>query len=57
MTIEVSSDVLAKNVYLFSDNVFFDDNYFDLLPNEKKKITIRGKVTKPIKIVTLFDIK
>ncbi len=56
-TIEVTSDVLAKNVYLFSDTVFFKDNYFDLLPNEKKKITIKGKVSSLIKVVSLFDIK
>ena len=55
LTIEVSSDVLAKNVYLFSDeNIFFSDNYFDVLPNEKVII----KLSKPVKNVvvkSLFD--
>ena len=54
-TIEITTDVLAKNVFLSTENeTFFDDNYFDLLPNEKKTI----KLSKPfsaIKIKTLFD--
>lgn len=55
VTIEVSSDVLAKNVYLSSnENTFFSDNYFDVLPNEKVII----KLSKPIKnivVKSLFD--
>lgn len=55
ITIEISSDVLAKNVYLFSDeNTFFSDNYFDVLPNEKVIV----KLSKPVKNVvvkSLFD--
>ena len=55
LTIEVSSDVLAKNVYLSSDeNTFFSDNYFDVLPNEKVIV----KLAKPVKNVvvkSLFD--
>jgi beta-mannosidase len=55
-TIEVSSDVLAKNVYLSSDeNIFFSDNYFDVLPNEKVIV----KLSKPVKNVvvkSLYDI-
>ncbi len=40
LTIELTSDVLAKNVFLSSEEgVFFSDNYFDLLPNEKKENT------------------
>jgi beta-mannosidase len=54
-TIEITTDFLAKNVFLSTENeTFFDDNYFDLLPNEKKII----KLSKPfsaIKIKTLFD--
>jgi beta-mannosidase len=54
-TIEITTDVLAKNVFLSTENeTLFDDNYFDLLPNEKKTI----KLSKPfsaIKIKTLFD--
>jgi beta-mannosidase len=54
-TIEISSDVLAKNVFLFSENeVFFEDNYFDLLPNEKRIIKL-SKPVQNIKIKSLFD--
>ncbi len=55
LTYEVVSDVLAKNVYLSSEqDTFFSDNYFDILPN--KKVVI--KMTKPVKgvnIKSLFD--
>jgi beta-mannosidase len=46
--IEISSDKLAKNVFLRTDNKLyqFEENYFDLLPNEKKIIQITGKYTK-----------
>ena len=53
--IEISSDVLAKNVFLSSENeTFFEDNYFNLLPNEKRVI----KLSKPVqnmKIKSLYD--
>ena len=55
LTYEVSSDVLAKNVFLFSDETtHFSDNYFDLFPSERKVI----QLTKPvenIELKTLFD--
>ena len=55
LTIEVSTDVLAKNVFLSSSNeVFFADNYFDLLPNEKRIIKL-SKITKNLKVISLFD--
>jgi beta-mannosidase len=60
-TIEITSDKLAKNVLLSSESeqVLFDDNYFDLLPNEKKIVKVSDKVnqyTKPkIEIKSLFD--
>ncbi len=60
-TIEITSDKLAKNVFLSSESeqVLFDDNYFDLLPNEKKIVKLSDKVnqyTKPkIEIKSLFD--
>ena len=46
--IEISSDKLAKNVYLRTDNKSyqFEENYFDLLPNEKKIIQVFGKYSK-----------
>ena len=60
-TIEITSDKLAKNVFLSSESeqVLFDDNYFDLLPNEKKIVKLSDKVnqyTRPkIEIKSLFD--
>lgn len=55
LTIEISSDVLAKDVFLFSENeVFFEDNYFDLLPNEKRIIKL-SKPVQNIKVKSLFD--
>lgn len=55
VTIEISSDVLAKDVFLSSENqVFFGDNYFDLLPNEKRVIKL-SKAAKEIKVKSLFD--
>ena len=54
-TIEISSDVLAKNVFLSSENdTFFEDNYFDLLPNEKRVIKL-SKPVQNIKIKSLLD--
>ncbi len=46
--IEISSDKLAKNVFLRTDNKSykFEDNYFDLLPNEPKIIQVSGKYSK-----------
>jgi beta-mannosidase len=42
--IEISTDVLAKNVYLMGDT-HFSDNFFDLLPKTSKRI----KLSKPLK--------
>ncbi len=53
-TIEVSTDILAKDVFLYDSNVHFDDNYFNLLPNTKKIIKL-SKPAKNIVIKTLFD--
>ena len=54
-TIEISTDVLAKNVFLSDENeAFFSDNYFDILPNEKRIIKI-SKPVKEIKVMSLFD--
>ena len=55
LTIEVTSDVLAKNVYLSAkEETFFSDNYFDVLPGEKVIITF-SKPVGDIKVKTLFD--
>lgn len=56
LTLEVSSKVLAKNVFLSADApVHFSDNYFDLLPNEKKIIKLSKKVSN-IRVKSLFDV-
>lgn len=55
LTYEVSSDVLAKNVYLSSEQeTFFSDNYFDILPNQKIEIKLSKPVQK-IEVKSLFD--
>jgi beta-mannosidase len=55
LTFEISSDVLAKDVFLSSENeVFFEDNYFDLFPNEKRIIKL-SKPVQNIKVKSLFD--
>lgn len=51
--IEVSTDVLAKDVYLIG-NPHFSDNFFDLLPKTTKKI----KLSKPLEkaeVLSLWD--
>jgi beta-mannosidase len=60
-TIELSADKFAKSVWLFlsgTDNAF-SDNYFDLLPGEKKLIGVKTKdlrgAIKTIRIKTLMD--
>ncbi|MES2865091.1 MAG: glycoside hydrolase family 2 protein, partial [Bacteroidota bacterium] len=53
-TIEVSTDTLTKNVFLFQEDTFFSDNYFDLLPNENLIIKL-SKPIKDIKVISLFD--
>ena len=57
VTLEVTSDVLAKNVFLSSGDAFFSDNYFDVLPNEKKMISITGKLLEKIEVKSLFDVE
>lgn len=55
VTIEIFSDVLAKDVFLSSENdTFFEENYFDLLPNEKRIIKL-SKPVQNIKVKSLFD--
>ncbi|NHN27627.1 glycoside hydrolase family 2 protein [Flavobacterium jejuense] len=56
LTIEISSDVLAKNVYLSTnENTHFSDNYFDVLPSQVYRITL-SKPSENIMVKTLFDI-
>ena len=62
LVIELSSEKLAKNVYLWieNSNSRFSDNYFDLLPGENKTITLplNGQTIKEndIHILTLNTI-
>ena len=59
--ITLLSDKLAKGVKLSTPaEGFFEDNYFDLLPNQPKKLFFRTKeILKHdnLKITTLFDVK
>jgi len=55
LTIEVTSDVLAKNVFLSSkEGAFFSDNFFDLLPNQKVLIQL-SKPADSIVVKSLFN--
>jgi len=51
--IEISTDVLAKDVYLMGDT-HFSDNFFDLLPNTSKRI-ILSKPLEKIEVMSLWD--
>ena len=61
--IEITSDKLAKNVFLNTNDgsLKFEDNYIDLLPNEKKIIqfseNFSPKILPKIKVKSLFDAK
>ncbi|MFN1217866.1 beta-mannosidase [Chryseobacterium kwangjuense] len=52
--IEVSTDVLAKDVYLIGDT-HFSENFFDLLPNTSKKIRLSKSIEK-IEVLSLWDV-
>ena len=55
LTIEITSDILAKNVYLSTtENTHFSDNYFDVLPNQVYRITL-SKPSEAINVKSLFD--
>ncbi|SIQ43753.1 beta-mannosidase [Chryseobacterium sp. RU37D] len=51
--IEISTDILAKDIYLIGDT-HFSDNFFDLLPKTSKKITL-SKPLEKIEVISLFD--
>lgn len=51
--IEVSTDILAKDVYLIGDT-HFSDNFFDLLPGTSKRIILSGSLEK-VEVMSLFD--
>ncbi len=52
--IEIKSNTFAKNVYLQTDGLFFNDNYFDLIPGIPKIIKT-DRPTTDIKVISLFD--
>ncbi|RKS97713.1 beta-mannosidase [Chryseobacterium defluvii] len=51
--IEISTDVLAKDVYLIGD-VHFSDNFFNLLPGISKRIQL-SKPLEKIEVMSLWD--
>ncbi len=51
--VEISTDVLVKDVYLMGDT-HFSDNFFDLLPNTSKKIRL-SKPLENVKVMSLWD--
>ncbi len=51
--IEISTDVLAKDVYLMGDT-HFSDNFFDLLPKTSRRITL-SKPLEKIEAISLWD--
>ena len=53
-TIQISTNKLAKNVFLSQEETSFNENYFDLLPNEKRIITT-SKPAINVKVMSLFD--
>ncbi|MCP1301504.1 glycoside hydrolase family 2 protein [Chryseobacterium sp. S0630] len=52
--IEISTDILAKDVYLVGDT-HFSDNFFDLLPGTSKRITL-SKPLEKIEVMSLWDV-
>ncbi|MDH6253124.1 beta-mannosidase [Chryseobacterium sp. H1D6B] len=51
--IEISTDILAKDVYLIGDT-HFSDNFFDLLPGTSKIISL-SKPLEKIELLSLWD--
>lgn len=56
----VTKNFLAKDVYLDAVGIYFDDNFFDLLPNKPKRVHYSGEKAKPlstdqIKISSLWE--
>ncbi|MCJ8154630.1 glycoside hydrolase family 2 protein [Chryseobacterium sp. SSA4.19] len=51
--IELSTDVLAKDIYLIGDT-HFSDNFFDLLPKKSVRITL-SKPLEKIEVMSLWD--
>ncbi|RXM53548.1 MULTISPECIES: beta-mannosidase [unclassified Chryseobacterium] len=51
--IEVSTDTLAKDIYLIGD-AHFSENFFDLLPGTSKRIILSRSLDK-VEVMSLFD--
>jgi len=63
--LQISMDKLAKNIYLMVEekDVFFSDNYFDLLPGESVEIEISsavelaaGEIMSRLSLISLVEI-
>jgi beta-mannosidase len=60
ITLELTSSVLAKNVFLHLDGCHFSDNFFDMLPGETVNVTIdtdipADQIKEKLEIRTLRD--
>ncbi len=59
-SIELTTGRLAKNIFLSytGNDAFFSDNYFDLIPGEKKIVQIKANIIKRenLKIRSLIDV-
>jgi beta-mannosidase len=53
--LEVSSNTLAKNVFLYAEGHFFNDNFFDIIPGIPRIIKT-DRPTDTVKIMSLFDV-
>ncbi|ANF49399.1 beta-mannosidase [Chryseobacterium glaciei] len=51
--IDISTDILAKDVYLIG-GTHFSDNFFDLLPKTSKRITL-SKPLEKVEVLSLWD--
>ncbi|MGX5686299.1 beta-mannosidase [Chryseobacterium cucumeris] len=52
--IEISTNKLAKDIYLIGDT-HFSDNFFDLLPGTSKRITL-SKPLEKVELMSLWDV-
>lgn len=52
--IEISTDMLTKDIYLIGDT-HFSDNFFDLLPGTSKRITL-SKPLENIEVMSLWEV-
>ncbi|WP_319268565.1 glycoside hydrolase family 2 protein [uncultured Draconibacterium sp.] len=57
--LEISTDKLARDIYLNipDQEVFFSDNYFDLLPSEKRQVEMSGSGEFDIEKLQIMHLK